>query len=204
MEGRGYSSPNFLDPGCSLDELYRPRMKTRLTFFFAGTNLIPFTPLAAFRQLLLALLLAGIPAPSSGTEPARRVLPPGIEIGAPDRAELESGVAELGRRIDGLRDRLKDNAPLLALLPDVIIFHKAVRWPLLYDEFLRTNDVIGKVADSGGARTGRVACGRISPLDQRNGSGGTRVCLEGRRLCAALWFGCADLVPGSDGQFAPP
>ena len=141
MEGRGYSSPNFLDPGCSLDELYRPRMKTRLTFFFAGTNLIPFTPLAAFRQLLLALLLAGIPAPSSGTEPARRVLPPGIEIGAPDRAELESGVAELGRRIDGLRDRLKDNPPLLALVPDVIIFHKAVRWPLLYDEFLRTNDV---------------------------------------------------------------
>ncbi len=116
-------------------------MNARFTSFFAGTNLIPFAAWAAFRPLLFAVLLAGIADFSSGSEPARRVLPAGIEINRQDRVELESGVAELGLKIDGLRIQLKDNPPLLALLPDVLIFHKAVRWPLLYDEFLRTNDV---------------------------------------------------------------
>jgi hypothetical protein len=70
----------------------------------------------------------------------RRVPPPGIQLSASDRTELERGVEILGQEIEHLRTALKGKPLLLDLLPDVLIYEKAVRWPLIYDEFLRTND----------------------------------------------------------------
>ena len=70
----------------------------------------------------------------------RRVPPAGIAIQASDRTALETGVAELGREVDSLRAALKNKPALLDLLPDVQIYHNAVRYALAYDEFYKTND----------------------------------------------------------------
>src|SRR5207253_8348037 len=71
----------------------------------------------------------------------RRIPPPGIKISAADRADLETGVAELGRELQSLRGELKSKPALRALLPDVEIYHKAVDWALRYDEFYKSNEV---------------------------------------------------------------
>src|SRR5882672_5613922 len=59
---------------------------------------------------------------------------PGPALSQEDRKQLQTGVDELGKQIDSLRKDLKDRPNLLELLPDVEIFHKAVRFPLEYDE----------------------------------------------------------------------
>ncbi len=59
---------------------------------------------------------------------------PGPQLSPADRKTLQAGVDALGKQIESLRKELKDRANLLALLPDVEIFHKAVRFPLEYDE----------------------------------------------------------------------
>ena len=60
-------------------------------------------------------------------EKVRRVPPAGVPISATDRTDLESGVASLGQEIESLRGSLKGKPALLDLLPDVQIFHNAVR-----------------------------------------------------------------------------
>jgi hypothetical protein len=74
-------------------------------------------------------------------ENVRRVPPAGISITDPDRQELTEGVSALGREIERLRGDLNKQPSLLTLLPDVQIYHKAVHWALLYDEFFKTNEV---------------------------------------------------------------
>ena len=61
--------------------------------------------------------------------------PPGVPVPDADRAALTAGVAALGKEIDSLRSILKVRPEMLALLPDVMIFHKSVDWALRYDEF---------------------------------------------------------------------
>jgi predicted esterase len=75
-----------------------------------------------------ASLLAAEPKPT-------RFPPPGLAIAEQDRMELTAGVAELAAAIERLR-----GSPHAALLPDVIVYHKAVDWALRYDEFYRTNE----------------------------------------------------------------
>lgn len=87
---------------------------------------------------------------------------------------MEAGLAELGRRIDGLRG--------LALWPDVEIYHKAVRYALENNEFFRPEE-IGQAIQllrQGQARadalargqapwttaTGLVVRGYVSKIDQ--------------------------------------
>ena len=72
-------------------------------------------------------------------EKVRPVPPPGIAISETDRTELRAGVAELGQEIDSLRAELNSKPTMLELLPDVQIFHNAVRYALNYDEFYKTN-----------------------------------------------------------------
>src|SRR5215208_1027917 len=60
--------------------------------------------------------------------------PPPNELAIDERRELEAGVARLGEEIESLRRDLKDDAKLLAYLPDVQIYHNAVRYPLVYHE----------------------------------------------------------------------
>jgi dienelactone hydrolase len=65
----------------------------------------------------------------------RPVPPPGIKLDDADRTELQTGVDALSKEIEQLRQDLKGKPALLELLPDVQIFHNAVRYALTYDEF---------------------------------------------------------------------
>lgn len=69
-----------------------------------------------------------------------RPIPPlGIEVPAADRQELEQGLARLQTAIDALRKRRDALTP--ALLPDVIVFHRAVDVALRYNEFHAPGDI---------------------------------------------------------------
>ena len=75
--------------------------------------------------------------------PAKRLPPAGIAIAAHDRTELTAATAALATEIATLRANLttSQQTPLLALLPDVEIFHKAVDWALRYDEFFAPKEI---------------------------------------------------------------
>jgi len=65
----------------------------------------------------------------------RQVPPNGIPIPEADLNELKAGLAELRTAIDSIPSALGAGHPLLDLLPDVEIYHKAVRYAVEYDEF---------------------------------------------------------------------
>ena len=70
----------------------------------------------------------------SAQRPAMRPIPPaGVELPAADRTELENGL----RRLKTAMDKLKDHP----LLPDVMIYHEAVRYALQYNEFFKLEEV---------------------------------------------------------------
>ncbi|WP_035612620.1 hypothetical protein [Haloferula sp. BvORR071] len=64
----------------------------------------------------------------------RPIPPPGVAIPDDQRASLTAETARLGAAIEAARTSLAGK-PVLAYLPDVQIFHKAVDWALRYDEF---------------------------------------------------------------------
>ena len=75
-------------------------------------------------------------------EKVRPVPPPGAKISAGVRTELLDGAKALQEEIEKLRSELKGKSNALALLPDIQIFEKAVRWAVYYDEiFNPTNEV---------------------------------------------------------------
>jgi hypothetical protein len=58
-----------------------------------------------------------------------------------DRAELTAGLDELGKAIADLRTELKGKPALLDLLPDVEVYHKAVRYAVEYGEFFNAKEI---------------------------------------------------------------
>jgi dienelactone hydrolase len=66
--------------------------------------------------------------------------PKGTNIPPAVRAELSAGAAKLGAEIESLRGALKVKPALLALLPDIQIFHNAVRYALEDEIFYKTNE----------------------------------------------------------------
>lgn len=84
------------------------------------------------------LRAAPAPAPKApakeGPGGIKQLPPAGNDLSPNDRKELEAGAAKLGEEIDDLRLTLKAKPDLLALLPDVQIYHNAVRYPLAYHE----------------------------------------------------------------------
>jgi dienelactone hydrolase len=74
--------------------------------------------------------------------------PPGNELPAAERAELEAGAATLAKEIQTLKDVLKDKPQLLALLPDVQIYHKAVDWPLRFGELIDSKAARAALAEA--------------------------------------------------------
>ena len=75
-------------------------------------------------------------------EKVRPVPPPGAKISPEVRAELLDGAGALNAEIEKLRGEFKGKSNALALLPDIQIFEKAVRWAVQYDEiFNPTNEV---------------------------------------------------------------
>src|SRR4051812_49062742 len=82
--------------------------------------------------LLIFSFFAFGQAPRNATKP---VPPPGVEVPAADRAELEAGLERLKAQTNPLRGN--------PLLPDVLIYQEAVRYALQYNELFKA-DEIGK------------------------------------------------------------
>jgi hypothetical protein len=61
---------------------------------------------------------------------------PKTPLPATERQELAQAADALAKQIDALAADLKDKPELLALLPDVRIYHKAIDWPLRYNEII--------------------------------------------------------------------
>ncbi len=144
-----------------------------------------FVPIAALTLLLLGST-ADLAALADGqgdnrVDNVRPVPPPGVPVPDSDRAELEQGIAALGREIDDLRGLLKNKPAMLDLLPDVQIYHNAARYALANNEFFNPRE-IGVAKDllrqgmdrakqmrDGGApwttQTGLVARGYVSRID---------------------------------------
>jgi hypothetical protein len=87
-------------------------------------------------SLFLVALIARADGPADNVpDRVRRIPPlPKDPISADVKAELQRGIDELGREIESLRTELKGKPQLLGLLPDVQIFHNAVRYAITYDE----------------------------------------------------------------------
>ena len=113
----------------------------------------------------VCLLVAAVPTWADGpkdniVDNVRPVPPPGIKVPDEIRQELQAGVDALGKEIDGLKKSLK--SPLSDVLPDVQIFHKAVRDTLKYDEFYGKNefDAARKLLKIGGERAKALKDGK--------------------------------------------
>jgi pimeloyl-ACP methyl ester carboxylesterase len=131
------------------------------------------TPVRLFRvACFAAVTLVGFivtVAAQTPPPPAKRLPPAGIAIADDARRELNAGVAALRQEIDALATELTraKNNRLLALLPDVEIFHKAVDWPLRYDEFFEAKqvDVARRLLALGRERAAQLRAGAAPWLD---------------------------------------
>ena len=110
----------------------------------------------------------------------RRIPALGVEVPEKQRAQLEEGLAKLKSSLDQLK-KTKD-ARIRSLIPDVEIYHRAVRCALEYQEFFHEREIgVGsKLLEQGQERadqllkgeapwttqTGLVVRGYISKIDQ--------------------------------------
>src|SRR5687768_8031352 len=85
---------------------------------------------------LLALCTLLLPLAASAQN-IKQIPPPGIEVPAADRAEIEAGVKQLGEVITALRKNPKSAAEL----PNVEIYHKSADWALRYNEILDAKQI---------------------------------------------------------------
>ena len=141
-------------------------------------------PLAPLLLAWLALAVAA-PAPSTGQDDARRGRVPripkvGIEVPDADRQALESGLGELQAAIDKLAAAKEPKVDPL-LLPDVQVFHKAVRDAMKHREFFDPKDVakakdqlaeglrraeqLAKGESPWASKTGLIVRGYVSKID---------------------------------------
>jgi hypothetical protein len=88
----------------------------------------------------------------------KRIPAPGITLTDTERNELTAGAVALRAEIDALARDLAAEPKLLALLPDVEIFHKAVDWALRYDEFMAPKEIpfARHLLDEGRQRAGHL------------------------------------------------
>ena len=97
-----------------------------------------------FLFALSATAFAQTPPSPAPVQPVPKKIPtPGLSLTDADRAELTAGTAALRAEIDTLARDLSSPAAarLLALLPDVEIFHKAVAWSLDDDTFYSPREI---------------------------------------------------------------
>ncbi|HEV8543249.1 MAG TPA: prolyl oligopeptidase family serine peptidase [Verrucomicrobiae bacterium] len=100
------------------------------------------------RHILLPLLWAPI-AFGQATPTVKQAPPPGISIPAAEAAELNAALTNLGQQIEALRATRKSQPELLALLPDIEIFHRAVRYALSSGEFFKPSEFTSAKAQLG-------------------------------------------------------
>jgi hypothetical protein len=118
-----------------------------------------------FPLLCVFVLAALLPADGPGDnlpDKVRSVPPPGLSIDDLDRTRLRADVEELGGEIEQLRQGLKNKPALLDLLPDVQIFHNAVRYALTYNEFYNQKEpaIARKLLAQGRERAGQLRDGK--------------------------------------------
>ncbi|HEY1380716.1 MAG TPA: prolyl oligopeptidase family serine peptidase [Gemmataceae bacterium] len=111
--------------------------------------------------LFAALALADGPG-DNVPDKVRRIPPPGIAVPDNVHTELRASCDELAKAIDGLRKSLAGKPDLLALLPDVEVYHKAVDWALRYNEFHAKKEFAAarKLLDQGRERAEQLAAGK--------------------------------------------
>jgi pimeloyl-ACP methyl ester carboxylesterase len=117
---------------------------------------------AALTALVFAAALRADGPGDNLPDKVRPVPPPGIKVSDKDQSELRSALDALGAEINGLRLSLAKRPALLELLPDVEVFHKAVRYALDYNEFYSPNEltVARRLLDQGRERAGQLRAGR--------------------------------------------
>jgi pimeloyl-ACP methyl ester carboxylesterase len=124
------------------------------------------------RRLLVAGLFAALAAPIAFADGPRdniadnvRPIPPkGIAVPEADLNQLKAGLAEFKKTIDALPAALKGKPQLLDLLPDVEVYHKAVRYAVDYNEFfsLREIAVARNLLKQGMQRAAELRAGKPS------------------------------------------
>ncbi|HSI14222.1 MAG TPA: prolyl oligopeptidase family serine peptidase [Chthoniobacter sp.] len=92
-------------------------------------------------QLLLPLALAPALLFAQSTPTSKQAPPPGIEVPAADAAELKTGLDALGKDVEALQKRDVTRYPSTAVVADVEIFHKAVRYAAQYNEFFKAGEI---------------------------------------------------------------
>lgn len=123
------------------------------------------------RKMLATTLLGALTVTAVSPQPQqqptspnaiRTIPPPGIEVPAADRAELEADISALGAELESLRASLKDKPALLDLLPDVQIFYNAARYALTYNEFFKPEEIAAAKAQlkQGRERAAQLKQGR--------------------------------------------
>src|SRR5262249_42558681 len=112
----------------------------------------------------------------------RPIPPPGIDIPAADRGEIQTGLEQLGSAIESLRESLKQKPTLLELLPDVQIYHNAVQYAIEYNEIFDPKEItaakalikqgleranqLGEGQAPWNSATGLVVRGYVSKIDR--------------------------------------
>lgn len=89
--------------------------------------------------LLLFLCFKNSFSQENEVAPVRRVPAIGIQIDAQDEQELRAGLQKLGKAVELLRR--KHDQLTKDLLPDVLIYYKAVDYALNYHEFFTVKDI---------------------------------------------------------------
>jgi len=95
---------------------------------------------------LVALILTAATTRADGPkdnlpDQVRPIPPKGVPIPDADRKELQAGLAEFRKLLAELPTALKGKPDLLALLPDVEIYEKAVRYAVDYEEFFNPKEI---------------------------------------------------------------
>jgi dienelactone hydrolase len=112
--------------------------------------------------LFVAVLLHADGPGDNVPDKVRPVPPVGIKLDDAERAKLQDGVDALGKEIARLQQDLKGKPALLDLLPDVRIYHNAVRYALSYDEFYDKKETASarKLLDQGMERAKQLRSGK--------------------------------------------
>ncbi|MES2920777.1 MAG: prolyl oligopeptidase family serine peptidase [Verrucomicrobiota bacterium] len=92
-------------------------------------------------RLLSALALLAFSVGAVAQNAPKKIPPAGIALSETDRSELTAGAAALHADITALARKLSGDSRLLALIPDVEIFHKAVSWSLADNTFYNPKEI---------------------------------------------------------------
>ncbi|MBX7166613.1 MAG: prolyl oligopeptidase family serine peptidase [Pirellulales bacterium] len=95
---------------------------------------------------MTAMAIARADGPADNNAGTVRPVPPaGIAVAPEDAERLQGALAHLDSQLAALRDQGREHPELVAQLPDVEIYAKAVRYALQYGEFFQPREI--EVAD---------------------------------------------------------